>query len=222
MPDRIIAGVGILGATTTLNGSLDGVEANKGAITATLDNDVSLNGLINLEDSEVNGNVNYSGNLAGQNAINGATSATLTLRVGQDGQDGKDGFSPTITVHKDTTTEYVLKITDINGSYLTPNLYPDLEGLQDVVTLVANKVDEDLAEYSLIQPTTLNAAQRENSFLYVHAVGLNAKIPLSAVALEQEVIERIGTKLQTVTQVPSRENWTIGDYILLDVVPNNN
>ena len=36
--------------------------------------------------------------------------------------DGADGFSPTITVKTATSSEYVLTITDKNGSYDTPNL----------------------------------------------------------------------------------------------------
>ena len=41
---------------------------------------------------------------------------------GDKGDDGTDGFSPTITVSEDTSTTYILQITDKNGSYLTPNL----------------------------------------------------------------------------------------------------
>lgn len=41
---------------------------------------------------------------------------------GQDGAPGADGFSPTITVKTATSSEYVLTITDKNGSYDTPNL----------------------------------------------------------------------------------------------------
>ena len=36
--------------------------------------------------------------------------------------DGADGFSPTIVVKSSTATEYILTITDKNGSYDTPNL----------------------------------------------------------------------------------------------------
>lgn len=35
---------------------------------------------------------------------------------------GEDGFSPTITEHTNTSTEYRLSITDKNGSFVTPNL----------------------------------------------------------------------------------------------------
>ena len=41
---------------------------------------------------------------------------------GRDGTDGADGFSPTITVKSSTSSEYILTITDKEGSYDTPNL----------------------------------------------------------------------------------------------------
>lgn len=42
--------------------------------------------------------------------------------AGQDGQDGADGFSPTITVKTSSSSEYILTITNSDGSYDTPNL----------------------------------------------------------------------------------------------------
>lgn len=41
---------------------------------------------------------------------------------GTNGTDGTDGYSPTITVKENTSERYVLTITDVNGSYDTPNL----------------------------------------------------------------------------------------------------
>lgn len=216
MPDKIVAGVGSLSANETLEANIEGQSSMSAELLGTLDNNVGLNGNINIEDSDVYGNVSYSGNISGQSAVEGATSATISLRPGIDGADGKDGFSPTIEVHTNTKTEYVLKITDINGSYLTPNLYPDIEGLQDITTLVAGKVDEDLLEYPIINPVTLTVGQRENSYLYVNAVGLPRKIKLSDVALESETNEKIKRKLQTVYDVPTESNWKVGDYIFLD------
>lgn len=48
--------------------------------------------------------------------------STMLVYDGTDGQDGDDGFSPTIVVKSSTSTEYILTITDKNGSYDTPNL----------------------------------------------------------------------------------------------------
>ena len=41
---------------------------------------------------------------------------------GEPGTNGTDGYSPTITVKENTSDRYVLTITDVNGSYDTPNL----------------------------------------------------------------------------------------------------
>ena len=68
---------------------------------------------------------------------------------GDPGEDGEDGFSPTIEVKTETSEEYVLTITDKEGSYDTPNLrgransIADLEDIiisspQDGQTLVYN------------------------------------------------------------------------------------
>ena len=50
----------------------------------------------------------------------------LTLNAqgpqGRQGQNGVDGFSPTINVVTNTPSQYVLSITDINGTKQTPNL----------------------------------------------------------------------------------------------------
>jgi len=43
-----------------------------------------------------------------------------TLNLGR--VRGNDGFSPVIEVEEDTLKNYVLRITDATGSYLTPNL----------------------------------------------------------------------------------------------------
>lgn len=213
MPDTI--------GVATLTGSLNGQDNNLGTASGSLNIEGTAVGTVSIEGS-ASGVVSTESGTSGVLATEGHSTATLSLRIGQDGQDGKDGFSPTITVHKDTKTEYILRITDVNGSYLTPNLYPDLEGLQDVTTLVAGKVDKDLSDYVEINPVTLNVSQRQNTFLYVDALDRPRKINLSTIALQPETDEKIACKLQTVSEVPSRESWKIGDYILLDIAPNNN
>lgn len=42
--------------------------------------------------------------------------------IGATGADGQDGYSPTITIKTNSSTEYVLSVTDVNGSFDTPNL----------------------------------------------------------------------------------------------------
>ena len=77
---------------------------------------------------------------------------------GEQGEPGLDGFSPTITVKKSTQSQYILTITDANGSYDTPNLkgsggggggtydYNDLENQPMIngVVLIGDKSSEDL------------------------------------------------------------------------------
>ena len=41
---------------------------------------------------------------------------------GKDGSNGIDGISPTITIAENTSSSYILTITDVNGSFNTPNL----------------------------------------------------------------------------------------------------
>lgn len=41
---------------------------------------------------------------------------------GTDGKNGADGFSPTVEVSENTDNSYILKVTDKNGSFETPNL----------------------------------------------------------------------------------------------------
>lgn len=124
-------------------------------------------------------------------------SARLSIHYGADGRPGKDGYSPTITVHEHTDTTYILKITDVNGSFLTPNLQgQDGEGGDG-----KGKVDEDLVKYRLVNPLNLTEDQREQSLLYVRRNDLNEgnKVTLNHIALTEEVDKKIKQKLQTVT-----------------------
>ena len=58
----------------------------------------------------------------GQNLNVAISSENLKGPQGVPGKDGEDGFSPTITVKTNTSTEYILTITTKDGSYDTPNL----------------------------------------------------------------------------------------------------
>lgn len=224
MPEKevvIVGGVADIQGSSQNTGSVSGSAAYSGAISGSIpENTGQLSGVV-TDANELNGNLASGASVSAVNVTEGVTGATLSLRIGQDGADGKDGFSPTITVHKDTKTEYILKVTNKDGSYLTPNLYPDLEGLQDVAALVAGKVDEDLLEYPHMDPKVLNMEQRADTYLYARSLDVSRKISLSEVALEAETNEKIKRKLQTVDEVPETIDWKIGDYILLDFVPTD-
>lgn len=62
---------------------------------------------------------------------------------GKDGENGIDGISPTITIAENTTNSYILTITDINGSFDTPNL----KGADGTSGSVSIKLDENF-DYS--------------------------------------------------------------------------
>lgn len=53
---------------------------------------------------------------------------TLTLNAqgpqGISGKNGQDGISPTISVKTNNASTYILEISDINGTFTTPNLKP--------------------------------------------------------------------------------------------------
>ena len=48
---------------------------------------------------------------------------------GPKGEQGESGFSPTITENINTDNEYVLTITNKNGSFNTPNLKPNISNI---------------------------------------------------------------------------------------------
>ena len=161
---------------------------------------------------------NLNGNVNARNVTGQVLRGTLSLRVGQDGVDGRDGISPTISVYENTPTKYVLEITDVNGSYLTPNLYPDVKNLEDIATLVASKVDKTLEPYPAVSVATLDVTQRQESYVFANVQQTASKIRLSELAMAKEVEDAIARKLRTVDTIPSREDWKIGDFILLDKV----
>lgn len=122
--------------------------------------------------------------------------ASLNVHYGVDGKPGKDGFSPTISVYKETKKEYILKITNKDNSYLTPNLMPDI----DEVLGLDEKVDKDLTLYTEIEPTILNAKQRDETLLYAYDVKKQQplSVKITEIALKKEVDKQIKRKLQTV------------------------
>lgn len=76
---------------------------------------------------------------------------------GTDGVDGTDGFSPTIEVKTQTATEYVLSITDKNGSFDTPNL-KGKDGSGTEVDLSGYAKKEDV-------PTKTSELENDSGFL---------------------------------------------------------
>ena len=204
-----------------------GTVLNEETLTSTLSSEQgSVNATVDTEHGELTGVITADNTLSANlelgerslnatvNADNDGMSARLSIHYGADGRPGKDGYSPTITVHEQTETTYILKITDVNGSYLTPNL----QGKDGAGANCEGKVDEDLKPYRLVDPTKLNQGQRDNSFVYVRRDDLKEgnKVTLSHIALKKEVDEQIKQKLQTVTDRATTQ-WKVGDYIFLEV-----
>ena len=52
---------------------------------------------------------------------------------GPKGEQGESGFSPTITEKINTDNEYVLTITNKNGSFNTPNLKPNIPNIIELI-----------------------------------------------------------------------------------------
>ena len=86
----------------------------------------------------------------------------LTLNAqgpqGRQGKDGVDGFSPTINVVTNTPSQYVLSITDINGTKQTPNLKASLPqgGTTGMVLTRYGNEDGEFNWQNLPTATTLN------------------------------------------------------------------
>ena len=171
-----------------------------------------------LTTANINGRAVNAGEVSGEKVNYGALTGTLSVHYGADGQPGKDGFSPTITVHQDDETTYILKITDENGTIYTPNLKANVGGFENVEELIASKVDVDLAPYDTLNPVTLNASQKETAFLYAYRedVQQGNKVTLNCLALKEEVDEQIRRKMQT-TNAVDKTDWKVGDYIFLEI-----
>ena len=60
--------------------------------------------------------------LAVQHGFDGTEEEWISSLHGRDGLDGDEGFSPSIVEKTNTEDEYVLTVTDVNGSFDTPNL----------------------------------------------------------------------------------------------------
>lgn len=96
------------------------------------------------------------------NTIN-ATVGEVNIIKGLDGKDGKDGVSPTITVAENTDTVYKLEITDVNGSFTTPNLKGEKgEGGSATVDLKAGS-NIEISEDNVISVLTTNDVEHDNT-----------------------------------------------------------
>ena len=75
---------------------------------------------------------------------------------GDTGEKGADGFSPTIAVSENTDTSYILKITDKNGSFETPNLLKNI-----IIDNFLSETSENAVQNKVI---TLKLKEFDNMF----------------------------------------------------------
>ena len=111
--------------------------------------------------------------------------------------EGDAGYSPTIAVYESTDTSYVLVITDINGSYYTPNLKGsggggtslswgsitgDIASQTDLVTALSRKADKTTISSDLtltVAGWDSTAKTQTLSGLTIDTSRLNTPIPLT-------------------------------------------
>ncbi len=75
---------------------------------------------------------------------------------GDTGEKGADGFSPTIEVSESTDNSYILKITDKNGSFLTPNFLKNI-----IIDNFLSETSENAVQNKVI---TLKLKEFDNMF----------------------------------------------------------
>jgi len=100
-------------SSLTGTGALKGEKGEPGKDAPTITN-------INIDENNI-----LSTTLSNGTILPGGTIKTINGKdgiQGEKGEPGKDGYSPTIEIKTNTDTEYILNITDKNGSYDTPNL----------------------------------------------------------------------------------------------------
>lgn len=121
-----------------------------------------------------------------------------------DGEDGDDGFSPTITVKSSTSTEYILTITDKNGSYDTPNLKGSGGGGGGASALT-DLTDVELSSLASGDALVFNGSKWSN-------------VSLAAVATSGDYDDLINKPTIPAAQVQS--DWNQSDNTKVDFIKN--
>lgn len=93
-----------------------------------------------LNQGNIGTEIDFLNSLKGEKGDKGDTG-----EHGADGSNGVDGLSPTISIAENTSSSYILTITDVNGSFNTPNL-KGADGTSGSGTSIT--VDTELSETS--------------------------------------------------------------------------
>lgn len=124
---------------------------------------------------------------------------------GPAGSDGNDGFSPTIVVKESSSERYVLTITDVNGSYDTPNLKGSGGG--SGASALSDLTDVQLASLA-----------NGDALIYNSLLGKWANVALAAVATSGSYNDLSDKPSIPAAQVQS--DWNEADSTKADFIKN--
>ncbi len=127
---------------------------------------------------------------------------------GKDGSNGIDGFSPTISIAESTSSSYILTITDVNGSFNTPNLKGQ-DGTSGSGTSIT--IDDT---FSIVSENPV-----QNKVISSKIVEINANISTINETIDSIPIITIDTELSETSENPVQNkviNQNLG-YIWTDI-----
>ena len=156
------------------------------------------------------------------NVVNASVSSGFIIK----GVDGKDGISPQITVEEDTESSYKLKITDVNGTFITPNLKGSGGGLDsNTLEEIKNKVEEANRNANLAIEnsfTAVNVAQNANQTAQsAQSISQQAQTTAnSAKELAQRAYDLAQSNIGK-TDLVAGENIEIKDNVISVLTTNN-
>lgn len=117
---------------------------------------------------------------------------------GKDGTNGVDGISPTISIAENTLNSYILTITDMNGSFNTPNL----KGADGTSGSVSIKLDENF-DYSAHSSAPSTAFFTQQNTIVTQRITANAdKIASLEETISNIPIITIDAELSEISENP--------------------
>jgi hypothetical protein len=120
--------------------------------------------------------INAASGITGDTGPTGPTGPTGA--TGDTGLTGADGFSPTITVDTSTDESYILSITDVGGSYNTPNLKGTSTTVSNASYGYENYFNLDITKYTNLLSGTAVATATSVYWPFVIKVSDKIENPL--------------------------------------------
>ena len=189
----------VFGALRTyVNQTLVGMGALKGAAAQLSNSYDSSTGINTMTWTwEDNDGVSHTTTVLVHDGAKGATGSTGPQGpTGPTGADGANGVSPTITVKTDTSTEYILEITDAGGTFNTPNLKGSggaskLADLTDVA--ITSAAEGNILQYDSATAKWINAALKAMTGATGSAAGAAGLVPAPAAGDNEKFLTGGGT-----------------------------